>query len=362
MGKVLLIPNADFSQNSIGSAIIAPTISVSPSGRVTITSDFSVYYTTNGSTPNAASTLYSGAFVVSDGTTVKAVAYSSGVYSAVVSETYTADADKYQPFENATWFNGYWEEGAITEGANFASCQFIPLPSNGYYAIRPKTYAECGKYVAIRLYVADSATDNTATNFARDEDVYGYVNTTGSKSKGSLCTTGYLLPLSSSAQVFSICVMIRNVISGTAQSISPADVYNYISMEYIGLQDWSIGFWGASNRTPDWQYENYGTGDAAKKNFYGTHTPMALSDYTTISVVSGYAIRICLMTDSAYHYLRTDLLTGTINIADAIANIKTAETTRFGVNICIEGWTTPFSDAQALPFDVTETPNYVTIT
>lgn len=360
MGKVLLIPNADFSANSIGTAIIAPTISISPSGRVTITSDYSVYYTTNGSTPNRASTLYSGAFIVTDGTTVKAVAYSDGVYSAVVSETYTADADKYQPFENATWFNGYWAEGAITEGANFASCQFIPLPSNGYYAIRPKTYAECGKYVAIRLYVADSATDNTATNFARDEDVYGYVNTTGSKSKGSLCTTGYLLPLSSSAQVFSICVMIRNTISGTAQSISIADVYNYISMEYIGLQDWNIGFWGNAGANAIWTNENYNA-NSKKKNFYGTHTPMALSDYTTISVVSGYAIRICLMSDSSYQGVRTDMLTGTINIEDAIASIKTSEHTKFGVNIGIDGWSA-FTDANAIPFDVVETPNYITFT
>lgn len=356
MGRVLLIPNADFSANSIGTAIIAPTISVSPSGRVTITSDYSVYYTTNGSTPNTASTLYSGAFVVSDGTTVKAVAYSDGVYSAVVSETYTADADKYQPFENATWFNGYWEDGAKVTAINAATCDFIPLPSNGYYAIRPKTYAECGRYVAIRLYAADSATGDSATNFVRDVNQYGYNST----ALGKLCTTGYVLQLSSTAQIFSIYVAIRNTASGAVQTIDPTDVYNYISMEYIGLQDWNIGYWGSSNINAFWVNENYNA-NSKKKNFYGTHTPMALSDYTTISVVSGYAIRICLMSDSSYQGIRTDMLTGTINIEDAIASIKTSEHTKFGVNICIDGWTA-FTDANAIPFDVVETPNYVTIT
>lgn len=354
MGKVLIIPNADFSQNSIGSAIIAPTISVSPSGRVTITSDFSVYYTTNGSTPNTASSQYSSPFVVSDGTTVKAVAYSNGVYSSVVSETYTAEEGKYQPFENATWFNGYWSNDAKTTSTKAATCNFIPLPSNGYYAIRPKTYAECGKYVAIRLYAADSATDEAATNMARDEAVYGYNSTAAAE----LCTTGYILPLSSTAQVFSIYVAIRSSARGNPIDINIANVYDYISMDYIGLQDWALGFWASSTA---WVEQNSDAG-AKKKNFYGTHTPMALSSYTTISVVSGYAVRICLFTSTDYEYLRTDMLTGTINIADAIASIKTSSTTRFGVNIGIEGWHSPFSDAQTLPFDVTETRNYITFT
>lgn len=360
MGKVLLIPNADFSANSIGSAIIAPTISVSPSGRVTITSDFSVYYTTNGSTPNTASSLYSGAFIVTDGTTIKAVAYSNGVYSSVVSETYTAEEGKYQPFENATWFNGYWSEGAKTTNANAATTEFMPIPSNGYYTIRPKTYAECGKYVTIRLYVADSATDDSATNMVRDEDTYGY----SSGCKGELCNTGYVLELSSSAQVFSIYIGIRNTSSGSVQPVDIANVYDYVSMEYIGEIPWSIGYYAKSSSEGKWVYENYNS-NSKLKNFYGTYapfTPLLLSDYTTIKVAAGYAVRICLSNGGKenYNYKRTGLLTGTINISEAISSIRTNED-RFGLNLCVEGWSS-HSSSNTLPFDITETPNYVTIT
>jgi hypothetical protein len=61
----------------------AVTITVSTSGAT-------IYYTTDGSTPTSASTVYSGAFNVTATTTVKAIALLSGsAPSNVVSETYT---------------------------------------------------------------------------------------------------------------------------------------------------------------------------------------------------------------------------------------------------------------------------------
>ncbi len=48
-----------------------------------------IYYTTDGTTPTAASTKYTGKFTVTDTTTVKAIAVLDGVYSGISSATYT---------------------------------------------------------------------------------------------------------------------------------------------------------------------------------------------------------------------------------------------------------------------------------
>lgn len=42
-----------------------------------------IFYTTNGSTPTEQSTMYSSPFIVSDGTSVTAIAYLNGVASTV---------------------------------------------------------------------------------------------------------------------------------------------------------------------------------------------------------------------------------------------------------------------------------------
>lgn len=87
MGKRLIIKGADFSVNSL---IVAPTISITTDGVVTLTAAgaTSIHYTTDGSTPTSSSTAYSQAFTVASGTTVKAIAiYASGT-SDVSSATY----------------------------------------------------------------------------------------------------------------------------------------------------------------------------------------------------------------------------------------------------------------------------------
>ena len=55
----------------------------------TVTADAAIYYTTNGDTPTAGSTLYSGSIEVDETSTIKAVAVRDGVSSEIASATFT---------------------------------------------------------------------------------------------------------------------------------------------------------------------------------------------------------------------------------------------------------------------------------
>lgn len=94
MGKALIIKNADFSSVAIDNIIIGPSpiIIINTTGSVTITCPGAVhiYYTINGDTPTKNSTVYTTAFDVTSGTTVKAIAeFLDGTLSFVSSKEYT---------------------------------------------------------------------------------------------------------------------------------------------------------------------------------------------------------------------------------------------------------------------------------
>ena len=92
-GVYSAVTSANYTVAPAAPQFSAPSGTYANSLVVTITDSTNgaaIYYTTNGSVPTTSSTLYSSSVSVSVGTTtLEAVAYSNGVYSAVTSATYT---------------------------------------------------------------------------------------------------------------------------------------------------------------------------------------------------------------------------------------------------------------------------------
>ena len=73
--------------------VTEPEIIITENGEVTLvnsTDGATIYYTTDGTNPSTSSHVYSEAFVIASGTTIKAVAVKNNVQSLIVSKTYTA--------------------------------------------------------------------------------------------------------------------------------------------------------------------------------------------------------------------------------------------------------------------------------
>ena len=78
--------------------VTEPEIIITENGEVTLvnsTDGATVYYTTDGTNPSTSSQVYSEAFVIASGTTIKAIAVKNNVQSLIVSKTYTAAAKNY---------------------------------------------------------------------------------------------------------------------------------------------------------------------------------------------------------------------------------------------------------------------------
>lgn len=94
---VTWFPNPAHFGNEIGESGATPTPTFTPPAGtygvpqvIQVTSDGAdaIFYTTNGSTPDSESTLYIGSVFVPSSMTIKAIAYSNGVASAVGSAAY----------------------------------------------------------------------------------------------------------------------------------------------------------------------------------------------------------------------------------------------------------------------------------
>ena len=94
--KALYIKSISVTYSATGNFVAAPTIDGATPfvGSTTVTlsaeTGASIYYTTDGTDPTNASTLYAAPFQLTKTTTVKAIAYKDGTASAVVSKDFTA--------------------------------------------------------------------------------------------------------------------------------------------------------------------------------------------------------------------------------------------------------------------------------
>lgn len=122
MGKSLIIKGADFHLVALDQIIIsnAPVISITSSGSVSITCDnaSAIYYTTDGSTPTSSSTQYTSAFVVQNGTTVKAVGVVDGELTAITTKTYIHVEDE-----------GYLQANLLSDGSIAKETEFPTMVS-----------------------------------------------------------------------------------------------------------------------------------------------------------------------------------------------------------------------------------------
>ena len=82
-------------QNTLAKPTISGANPFTESTEVTMSGpeDAEIYYTTDGSTPSAQSTLYEGGFTLSDTTTVKAIAIKNGESSEVTTKLFSKGTD-----------------------------------------------------------------------------------------------------------------------------------------------------------------------------------------------------------------------------------------------------------------------------
>ena len=82
-------------QNTLAKPTISGVTPFTESTEVTMSGpeDAEIYYTTDGSTPTAQSTLYEGGFTLSDTTTVKAIAIKNGESSEVSTKLFSKGTD-----------------------------------------------------------------------------------------------------------------------------------------------------------------------------------------------------------------------------------------------------------------------------
>lgn len=193
MRNILVIKNADFSANAVEQVdiyqYVGPTISIGVGGVVTITASVAdgIYYTTDGSTPTASSTQYSGTFNVAAGTTVKAISKLYGKTSLVASKTFNAGGSSILYKLNYTLGFPSSDSSVLTEIAlsGYAISDYIPVPAysdlNINYGANVQTMGMWDDYYKFKIVEYDAEQNVVVSTEARE-------NVNGSKvAVGSNC-------------------------------------------------------------------------------------------------------------------------------------------------------------------------------
>lgn len=214
MGKNLIIVGADFAQNAVDGTDIETYYSISRSlTHCTLSNSATSVASGNGYTANvAASTGYtlSSVAVTMGGTDITSTVYSNGRISipavtgnVTITAVATADASA-GLFDNATWFNGYWNasgtSATIKSGTTYLTNYFIELPTDEEWTITPKEID--GYVVGIRPYVCRTLSGTSPQTFTRSTVVYGDVSTAVSRT----LTTATIRELDESAAYFAVCL------------------------------------------------------------------------------------------------------------------------------------------------------------
>lgn len=181
--------------------VATPSISVS-NGVVSIacaTSGVSIYYTTNGSTPSASSSLYSGQFTPPSGTsTIKAIAIKSGVSSSVATSSYTpapSPSVVNPPVISATWEGESMVTIIADESATirYTTDGSTPSASNGTVYSEP--FSTPSGVAKIKAVAIKGSTVSTVAETPTISVVEGLtVNNSNSKCMANENETTYYIP------------------------------------------------------------------------------------------------------------------------------------------------------------------------
>lgn len=170
-GATSSVANKTFTKSStpvVNAPSISGTTPFQESTQVTMSAEngAEIRYTTNGSNPTAASTLYSGAITLNATTTVKAIAIKNGVSSSVASQTFTKQSEPVAGRSFTVNGNTVAEGGTITVNAGAAVTVGINLPEGdatiGKTALQQKFGADVGILTTDKLVAGANSREISA--------------------------------------------------------------------------------------------------------------------------------------------------------------------------------------------------------
>ena len=160
---------------SVSAPVISGTSPFESSTSVTMSAESGaeIRYTTDGTNPTSASTLYSSAITLTDTTTIKAIAIKDGVSSSVASATFTKSE---QPVGGRSYEvngNNVAEGGQVNWNQNAAGTIKITLPEGDAYIGKQANVANYGTEPSSTRAITLVAGENTLNIATETLDVVG---------------------------------------------------------------------------------------------------------------------------------------------------------------------------------------------